>query len=164
MKRWVIKLSWESYEKAKKTIFGNHELADFIGGRDDHLIRLAEERLGLTFSKLYRDFLRTFGAGNFGSQEIFGIIDSDFEHSTVPDAIWYTLSERKQSNLPNHLLVIYHVGNGELFCLDYHQLENEEPKVVTFIPGVPVHEQSYEIIAEDFGDFLYDLVQLEISE
>ncbi len=39
------------------------------------------------------DYLKTFGAGNFGAQEIYGIINADFENSSVPDAIWYTLTE-----------------------------------------------------------------------
>ncbi|MED4940773.1 MULTISPECIES: SMI1/KNR4 family protein [Heyndrickxia] len=67
-------MSIENYEKAKQLIYQNEKIADFVGGRNNHLILMAEEKLGLTFSNLYRDFLLSFGAGNFGSQEIYGII------------------------------------------------------------------------------------------
>jgi hypothetical protein len=103
----------------------------------------------------------TFGAGNFGAQEIYGIINDDFEHSSVPDAIWFTLSERKEINLPPNLLVIYDTGSDELFCLNFND-NNDEPTIVSFVPGMDVESQPYEIIAKDFGDFLLDLVMQEI--
>ena len=155
-------MSVEAYNEAKQIIL-NDDIADFVGGRTSELINSAEEKLGLKFTGLYLNYLQTFGAGNFGAQEIYGIISNDFENSSVPDAIWYTLTERKESNLPSNLLIIYDTGSDELFCLDYNQLdENREPKVVSFVPGVELESQTYEIIANDFGDFLLDLVKQEI--
>ncbi|WP_231559800.1 SMI1/KNR4 family protein [Geobacillus subterraneus] len=104
----------------------------------------------------------SFGAGNFGSQEIFGIISSDFENSSVPDAIWYTLTERREGNLPSNLLIIYDTGSDEVFCLDFNKIDNNEPKVVSFFLGVDLDNQKYEIIANDFGSFLLDLVKREL--
>ncbi|RPF54140.1 SMI1/KNR4 family protein [Aquisalibacillus elongatus] len=156
-------MSAENYQKAKEIILKEDEIADFMGGCTDEIIRLAEKKLKLKFTGFYLDYLKTFGAGNFGAQEIYGIIDADFENSSVPDAIWYTLTERKETNLPENLLVIYDTGTGEIFCLDYSRLdENGEPKVVTFIPGVDLENQTYEIIDNDFGDFLLDLVKQEV--
>lgn len=156
-------MSLETYQKAKEIILNEDEFADFVGGHTDDLISFAEEKLGLKFTGLYLDYLKTFGAGNFGAQEIYGIINADFENSSVPDAIWYTLTERKEINLPNNLLVIYDTGSDELFCLDYNQNdENGEPKVVSFVPGVNLERQTYEIIANDFGDFLLSLVKQEV--
>ncbi|MGE7184041.1 SMI1/KNR4 family protein [Peribacillus sp. NPDC006672] len=156
-------MSVEAYQKAKQIILNDDDIADFIGGRSTELINLAEEKLGLRFTGLYLDYLQTFGAGNFGAQEIYGIISADFENSSVPDAIWYTLTERKEINLPSNLLVIYDTGSDELFCLDFNQLDDKgEPKVVSFVPGVELESQTYEKIANDFGDFLLDLVKQEI--
>lgn len=156
-------MSVETYQKAKQIIHDNEDLADFIGGRSNELIKLAEEKLGVKFTGLYLDYLQTLGAGNFGAQEIYGIINDNFENSSVPDAIWYTLTERKEINLPNNLLVIYDTGSDELFCLDFNQLDEiGEPKVVSFVPGIDLESQSYEIIANDFGDFLLDLVMQEV--
>lgn len=155
-------MSVKAYIEAKQIML-NDDIADFVGGRTSELINSAEEKLGVKFSGLYLNYLQTFGAGNFGAQEIYGIISNDFENSSVPDAIWYTLTERKESNLPSNLLIIYDTGSDELFCLDYNQLdENREPKVVSFVPGVELESQTYEIIANDFGDFLLDLVKQEI--
>lgn len=156
-------MSFETYKEAKQIILRNDDIADFVGGCTTELINLAEEKLGLRFTGLYLDYLQTFGAGNFGAQEIYGIIGADFENSSVPDAIWYTLSERKEINLPSNLLIIYDTGSDELFCLDFNQLDDKgEPKVVSFVPGFKLESQSYEIIANDFGDFLLDLVKQEI--
>ncbi|PAD45917.1 SMI1/KNR4 family protein [Shouchella clausii] len=156
-------MSVETYQKAKEIIMNEEEIADFVGERTDELINLAEEKLGLKFTGLYLDYLKTFGAGNFGAQEIYGIIDADFENSSVPDAIWYTLTERKEIRLPDNLLVIYDTGSDELFCLDFNQRDdNGEPKVVSLVPGVDLESQTYEIIANDFGDFLLDLVKQEV--
>ena len=156
-------MSKESYQKAKNLIMASQEMADFIGGRTDDLIIMAEEKLGLKFTGLYLDYLQTFGAGNFGSQEVYGIINNDFENSTVPDAIWYTFTERMEINLPKNLLIIYDTGSDELFCLDFNKSrEKEEPKVVSFVPGVELESQTYEITANDFGDFLLNLVKQEI--
>lgn len=156
-------MSVETYQKAKQIIQANEDMADFIGERTNELIKLAEEKLGVKFTGLYLDYLQTFGAGNFGAQEIYGIITDDFENSSVPDAIWYTLTERNEINLPNNLLVIYDTGSNELFCLDFNQLDEKgEPKVVSFVPGIDLESQRYEIIANDFGDFLLDLVMQEV--
>lgn len=156
-------MSVETYQKAKQIIQTNEDIADFIGERTNELIKLAEEKLGVKFTGLYLDYLQTFGAGNFGSQEIYGIINDNFENSSVPDAIWYTLTERKEINLPNNLLIIYDTGSDELYCLDFNQLDEKgEPKVVSFVPGIELESQRYEIIANDFGDFLLDLVMQEV--
>ncbi|MBP3041550.1 SMI1/KNR4 family protein [Bacillaceae bacterium Marseille-Q3522] len=156
-------MSVVTYQKAKQIILATEDFADFIGGRTDKLIKLAEEKLGVRFSGFYLDFLKTFGAGNFGAQEIYGIINDNFENSSVPNAIWYTLTERKEINLPSNLLIIYGTGSDELFCLDYYQLDEKgEPKVVSFVPGIELENQTYEIIANDFGDLLLDLVMQEV--
>ncbi|GEN36863.1 SMI1/KNR4 family protein [Aneurinibacillus danicus] len=156
-------MSLETYHQAKQTILNNKEKGFFVGPRPIELITLAEEKLGLKFTGSYLDFLKSFGAGNFGAQEIFGIINGDFENSSVPDAIWYTLTERKEIDLPHNLLVIYDTGSDEFYCLDFSQQdEHNEPPVVSFVPGIDNDKQQYEIIAKDFGDFLLNLVNQEI--
>ena len=127
-----------------------------------HLINKAQEVLKIKFSKIYIKFLKNYGAGNYGAEEILGVIDDDFEESSVPDAIWYTITEREEANLPKDLLVIYETGSDELFCLDFSKLNYEhEPAVVSYIPGEDNKNQKYEKIADDFGDFLLKLVGSE---
>src|SRR5690625_975452 len=153
----------KSYQEAKKIITENEDLNDFIGGRSEKLILKGEQKLNLKFPISYLDFLKTFGAGSFEAEEIFGVIHDDFENSSVPDAIWYTLSERRESSLPNSLLVIYDSGSDDLFCLNFNNLnDTKEPRIVTYTPGVALKRQTYEVMADNFGDFLLDLVSQEI--
>src|SRR5699024_428696 len=78
------------------------------------------------------------------------------------DSIWCTLNERLESNLPNHLLVNYDACDDELYCLDFKQ-HNEEPKVVLFVTRVPLENQTYEVISDDFGDFLLTLFHIQLD-
>lgn len=152
-------MGMENYKKAIKVIEQNKSECYFAGQRSENDIILAEKALGLKFSGIYKEFLKTYGAGSIGSEEIYGISSLDFENSTVPNGIWYTLSERKEINLPANLLVIYSTGDGELYCLDYNKINGEkEPAVVSFFPGFDLDIQKYDIIAEDFGDFLLERV------
>ncbi|TSB48563.1 SMI1/KNR4 family protein [Alkalicoccobacillus porphyridii] len=154
----------EKYELAKKIIKENDDIADFTDGCSDVAIKKAEHLLNLKFDGVYLDFLLTFGAGNFGSQEIYGIIHDDFEQSSVPDSIWFTLTERKEQNLPSHLLVIHDTTVGELYCLDFSNTNaSNEPKVVSYILGVELNEQVYKLVADDFGEFLLNLVSQELE-
>ena len=135
----------------------------FAGQRSEELISLAEAALGLKFTGAYREFLKNYGAGNFGAQEVYGVVTDDFENSSVPDGIWYTLTEREEISLPNNLLVIYDTGSDELYCLDFQRMNSDnEPVIVSFVPGVDLNKQEYELIANDFGDFLLDMVNREI--
>ncbi|WP_078393756.1 SMI1/KNR4 family protein [Shouchella patagoniensis] len=153
-----------AYENAKLIISQNPSVADFVGGCSDEALKKAEVLLGVELSDQYKDFLSTFGAGNFGAQEIFGIINDDFEKSSVPDGIWYTLTEREESNLPRDLLIIYDTGAGELYCLKYLDSHlNKEPIVVNYFPGYSLQNQPYKIIANDFGELLQMLVKEELE-
>ena len=106
-----------------------------------------------------------FGAMSFGSEEFYGIVREDFDNSRVPDAIWYTLVERKQVAMPSNLLVVYDTGNEELFCFDFTKLASEggAPAVVVFVPGVvDLGYQKYEVISNDFGELLLQRVKLAL--
>jgi hypothetical protein len=135
----------------------NEDLSDFDEGCEDALILLAEQALGVKFSGSYLEFLKDYGVGSFGSTEIFGIIDEDFEHSSVPDGVWYTLTERKHSKLAEHFFVIGESDEGGLVCLDFSELVNNEPKVKMIANG------NVEDLAEHFGEYLLDVVNMEME-
>jgi hypothetical protein len=105
------------YEIAAALIRSHPDLADFAGPRDEELVRAAEEALGVRFPPSYRRFLREYGAGSFGGQEIYGVIDADFESSGVPDAVWNTLGLRHDGDIPPDLVVVYATGDGERLCV-----------------------------------------------
>ncbi|MGG2091467.1 SMI1/KNR4 family protein [Bacillus sp. S13(2024)] len=157
-------MSWDNYKKAITLMAEYEDECDFVGERSEDVVKKAEQALGLRFSNMYRDFVKRYGAGNFGGEEIYGVIGEDFENSSVPDAIWVTLTERKESNLPQNVLVITDTGMGEWYCLDFNQCNAEgEPLVITYDSGLEPDEQKYDRIANNFGDFLLALVKEEVD-
>ena len=125
--------------------------AFFAGPRAEELIRTAEARLGVAFPPTYRKFLLTLGAGNFGSAEFYGVIDENFETSSVPDGIWFTLTERKEIDLPHRLIAIGVTSYGELYCLD--TTKKSEGPVIVYQSHLGPDVQEPEVVADDFGAF-----------
>lgn len=153
-------MSAEDYESAVRLMQQHRDRMNFLGPRDTQQLEAAQAGLGTTFPSSYRRFLADFGAGSFGAEEIYGITDSG---SGVPDAVWFTLRERER-DLPAGLVVVYAVGTGELLCLDTKSVDGEaEAPVVTHHAGAGTG-QDREIVADDFGRLLLDLVQQELEE
>jgi hypothetical protein len=148
-------MGMNQYEEAAAVIDAHPELATFAGPRDAAVIEAAEHAIGRSFPTTYRRFVGEFGAGNFGSFEILGVLDANFEDSAVPDGIWYTLSERRDGGLPDNLLVVGEVGDGSLYCLDLD--EGEDPAIVVCEPGEGGSVQ--ERVSGDFGEFLLEGVK-----
>ncbi|ANE45448.1 hypothetical protein SY83_02925 [Paenibacillus swuensis] len=156
-----------SYEKAIKllTYFEKREDLWAIGPCSLELIEAAQKALGLSISGCYLEFVLEYGALSFGSEEISGIVNDDFKltddftNSFQTDAVSQTLDLRK-TGLPHHLFMIYNTTWGEIFCLDYSNIDafSKEPTVVTYYLGFDHEAQNYEIIARNFGDFLLDRV------
>lgn len=152
-----------NYEEAKKIIGLHSDLDDFVGNISDENIAKAEKELNVTFSKSYRQFLKDFGAGNFGAEEIYGILSGDFDNSGIPDAIWFTKKQRCEMALAPNLVIIYFTGGSEYFCLDVNQMNDEgECPVVVCVVGTDTIDKKLEIIAEDFGDFFLDIIKREV--
>lgn len=157
-------MSLTTYSKAKKIIEDNNELLDSFEGANKKLIEKAEAVLNVTFPNDYKQFLLDFGAITFGSTEIYGIFTEDFEKSGVPDAVWATLNERKLVNMPDNLVVIYNTEMGELYCLNFNNLNhNNEPRVTSYFAGFDEDAQENEVLYDDFGEFLLDILKEEIE-
>lgn len=157
-------MSIQDYKTAVELIEQHFDLGDFVQNITEELVKQAEEKLGLSFPTLYKNFLLNYGAGNFGSEEIYGILKDDFEHSGIPDAVWFTLKQRKEINLPHNLIIIYHTGGEEMFCLDVSKItESNESPIVTYAIGIDPEYQTYEIVAKDFGEFLLQRVLSELN-
>ena len=81
-------MSMQNLLGALEIIKRNPAKADFVGPRPEKIVAAAEERLGLKFPQTYRHFLLSLGAGNFGSEEFYGVIHENFENASVPNGIW----------------------------------------------------------------------------
>ena len=122
---------------------------DFEGPKSDELICKAEAALGLKFPPSYRRFLEVLGCGDVAGMEFYGLINDEFVNSSVPNAIWLTLSER-ELGLPRELILVYGAGNGDFYAIDTSSVDEygENPIVVIQING------DIKKIFDSFGSFM----------
>jgi len=157
-------MSIRDLQAAFKLIAHNRDLADFEDPRPEKLVEKAERVLSLRFPPSYRTFLKEYGCGDIGGEEFYGVVNENFDNSTAPDAIWVTLDERKTSGLPNSLIIIYSPGDGLYYALDSRECNSEgEWPVVVWDPGTSRPKDKLEVVAKDFGEFLYSRIKEALS-
>ena len=110
-------MSIKKYEQALDLIdeIGS---GDFEGARPEALVSQAERTLGLVFPPSYRRFLLELGCGDIDGVEIYGLIDGNFEQSSIPNGIWMTLQQRKAIGLGDNFIVLGEDGDGTLHVID----------------------------------------------
>jgi antitoxin YobK len=156
-------MSIDDYEAALHLVQEHPELAEFVGPRDELVIRAAEQALGISFPPTYRRYLAELGAGNFGSSEIYGVIEADFAESGIPDGIWYTLRQRREHGLPERLVIIASNEYGPLLCLDLGATPaGAEAPVVLYDGEISAGEPQTETVAQDFGTFFLQEVKVQL--
>jgi antitoxin YobK len=115
------------------------------------LVEKAETALGGRFPPTYRKFVSQLGAGNFGSFEVYGVVDGEFRDAAIPNGIWLTLNERRESGLPSEFMIVGSTGDGAYYCVEIG-IDQEAP-VIVWEPGSPTYQQAVEVVASDFGEF-----------
>ncbi len=151
------------YDKAVELMSHYPTLMQFVGPRSEELIQSAEDRLEVQFPGSYRSFILNFGAGSFGSFEVYGVINDNFEKSTIPNGIWATLDAQKRFNLPAKLVIIGSDGMGDDYVLDLRRQSQTYLSVIIYSVGLQEREQDIEVMAPDFGSFLYSKVKEQIE-
>jgi hypothetical protein len=142
-------MSMADLQDALALLREHEDEGDFVGPREE-LVPAAEKALGLGLPPTYRAFVSAFGAGDIAGLEIYGIVDEDFENSSIPDAIWLTLDER-ETGMPEGLIPVAQDYDGSYAALDTSQARTDgEAPVVAWFPG----QDETERLAEDFGEFL----------
>lgn len=149
------------YDRARALIAESPDLADFEGPKYEQLVAAAEQRLGVTFPPEYRLFLLELGAGSFGGTEVYGVIGDDFDNSGIPDAVWNTLTMRNDDGLAYDLVAFHAVGNGEQLCLRCGGPDHGA--VVVFVAGADHDPDKLEVVADDFGSWLCEMVEQELE-
>jgi hypothetical protein len=150
----------DAYERAVALMAEHDDEADFVGSRPPDLIAAAEQAIGFRFPPTYRRFVSEYGAGSFGSTEVYGVITEDWERSSAPDAVWLYLDERRDRS-SGGLFAFYDAGNGERFCLDPESADADgEMRVVAAHLGDAAEA---EVIAPDFGAALLMLIEQELD-
>ena len=152
-------MSWNNLNDALRLIEANPSRGHFAGPKSSELVEKAEVALGLRFPRSYRDFVTKLGCGSIGGYEVYGITTDNFERASVPNGIWLTLEERESSGLPDHLIIVYGLGDGTYYALDTSQTdENGECPIVAWPVG-GTSDTTLEIIADDFGAFILSIVR-----
>jgi hypothetical protein len=149
----------DDYERAVVLLDEHGEPVEFAGPRPQELIDLAERAVDIEFPPTYRRFLSEYGAGSIGGTEIYGVIDGDFENSSIPDAVWHNLTLRRDGH--DEVLFSFHaVGDGEEFCLDSSRVrpDGEMPVV-----GIYAGSNERRDIAPDFGSTFLMLIREELA-
>jgi len=147
-------MSIERYQQARQFI-EDAGGGDFEGAKAETLVTRAETALGLTFPPSYRRFLLEMGCGGINGLEVFGLINDNFQDSTVPNGIWLTLNERRDIDLHPAYVLIGEGGDGTFYGLDTRQVGKggEAPVVRLSVDG----KQS-EKVADSFGDYFLEAV------
>ncbi|USP02714.1 SMI1/KNR4 family protein [Bartonella taylorii] len=118
-------------------------------GVDDVLIEKAEKTLGLQFTTSYKSFLKNYGGGEIGYEEIMSVYLIDFEIARSDDIVYNHLTDIKNGLAKPQQLVVNRTDFGETFYFDYTQFQDGEcPLYLRFPPSDP---QYY---ASNFYEFL----------
>lgn len=109
-------MSLQDYQTAKSLI--EEAGGDFEGEKPETLIAAAEQALDVKFPPSYRRFLLEMGCGDINGLEIYGLIDDEFEKSSVPNGIWLTLNERRSIGVSHVYILIGDGGDGSCYAIN----------------------------------------------
>ncbi|MEV4423616.1 SMI1/KNR4 family protein [Patulibacter sp. NPDC049589] len=152
-----------SYEQARALVEEHLDEAEFESQPEDRVAR-AERELGVRFPPSYRQFLLDLGAGGVGGEEIYGLVNDDFEDVRPPQAVGLTREFRRDGQVSEDLVVIYNLGKGSYFALDTRAAGDDgEAPVVAFTPGIHSAGDELQIVAPDFGAFFLETVRADLG-
>jgi hypothetical protein len=134
------------YDELREAIEANPdivEFADFGNGVSDEWIERAESALGFRLPETYKWWLRNYGGGEVGGEEVYSIYCEDFD-SVVGGDIVYMYRRQEQQGLR---VPICHSDIDGVFCFDRSQVSaNGEYAVFSEATG--------KIYARDFVEFI----------
>jgi antitoxin YobK len=130
------------------------------GHASEASIERLESLLATRLPTSFRHFLRNYGGGGVAEEEVSGIENDDAALQHRGTIYGDTLQCRELYGLPNNLIVIYFVPDGDIvWCLDISRFHGDECPVVSF----DVFSKSTKPIAPSFNDFLAEYLTLRIS-
>ena len=147
-------MSSQDYEKARDLI-EDAGGGDFEGSKPESLVAKAESALGLKFPPSYKQFLIEMGCGDINGFEVYGIIDDNFENSSIPNGIWMTLKQRNAIGLDHKYVIVGEGGDGTLNVIDTGEtIEAENPVIRLSIDGKLSQRMN-----DSFGSYLLEQVE-----
>lgn len=156
-------MSYQNFEKAME-LAPKCKFYTTVGGKTEEEIKKAEQLLDVSFSNQCREFYTKYGYLSFYGNEILGIDPDDASGILEGNSIAYAINDREEYNLPKEWIPIYNFEDGNMAYLDYSSLNAEkEPKVIMAFHNGTEYEIA-ETLAEDFGDFIWQLVQEQVDD
>lgn len=155
-------MSYQNFRKAME-LAPKCKFYTTVGGKTEEEIKKAERLLDVSFSNQCREFYAKYGYLSFYGNEIFGIDPDDDSGILEGNSIAYAINDREEYNLPKEWIPIYNFEDGHMAYLDYSSLNAEkEPKVIMAFHNGTEYE-IVETLAEDFGNFILQLVQEQLE-
>ena len=157
-----ILMSYQNFEKAMR-LAPKCKFYTTAGGKTSEEILKSEELLNVKFSKQIKEFYKKMGYLSFFGNEVFGIDPYDESGVLEGNSVLYAINDREEYNLPKEWIPVYSYGDGQMAYLDYSNLNSyEEPRIIVGEYKGNSY-QLIEVIADDFGDFLLQLVEEQLS-
>lgn len=154
-------MSYSNYEKAVSKILTFKYMS--AGEQTEELMKKVEEILDVKLSKQHYNYFKNYGYLAFSGIMLYGIYNDVFNGIYGDNAVVAPLQDRKEYGLPKEWLPIYDFDDGYIAYLDYSHLnQDREPRIIMAIYTGNSYEVT-EIIAEDLGDFLLELVQQQLD-
>lgn len=159
----VFIMSYQNYKEAME-LAPKCKFYTTVGGKSQDEIKKYEELLGVTFSKQCREFYEQYGYLSFVGNEIFGIDPDDDSGEIEGNSVAYALNDRKEYGLPDKWIPLYNFDDGIMAYLDYSSLNDVGEPCVIAARFNDVGYQIEETIAEDFGEFILQLVKEQLAD
>lgn len=136
-------------------------LSDFCGGVSQKNIQKVQKETGIQFPVSYRWFLMTFGMGNFGDFEIFGLAENEkgelSRSNSLPDLRFAVNQLRYQYELPENYFPVCGDGMDGYFCIRADVTTDKDAEVYFLDIGKLPAELS--ALSVTFADFLSNKIQ-----
>lgn len=142
-------MSLRNYKEAKEAIERSGG-GDFEGPKSESLVAKAESFLNVVFPPSYRSFLLEMGCGDINGFEVYGLIDDNFEKSSIPNGIWMTWNLRSTIGLDHKYLIIGEGGDGTFHAIDTSiRTDSDECPVVR----LSLDGKQSQHLENSFGDY-----------
>ncbi|WP_273721978.1 MULTISPECIES: SMI1/KNR4 family protein [unclassified Bartonella] len=125
---------------------------------DDLQIEKAEKALGLKFTSSYKVFLKKYGGGEIGGDEIFSIY-GDCVGIPAGDIVYQNVLDRKHGFSTPEQLVVNRTDFGETFYFDYTQFRDDECPLYVMLPS-----EECEYYASNFYEFLCKRIKEHVGD
>jgi hypothetical protein len=111
----------------------------------------AEDRLNIKFSASYRWFIRNFGGGDIGGDEIYSIYGIDFDEVVGGDIVRCHEQGGVVESISEKYLRICDTDYGEIFFFDCSRMIDDEYVVMRHLTPDDIHvyaKNMYEFLAK----------------